>query len=301
MRIGMIGLGKMGSKISEKLLLTGHQVLGYDTNKTLLKPIIDNGGVIADDFNVFVDTLNKLKIPVIWLMVPAGDITKNIIIELSSKLKPGSIVIDGGNSNYKDTMENYKILKEKDIHLLDVGTSGGIWGFERGFCFMAGGDIEPYNFISPVLKDLAAQGGYNYMGPSGSGHFVKMVHNGIEYALMEAYGEGFHLLENSKDYSLNLENIANLWQNGSIIESFLLGLTGNMFKKDPHLENIIGYVEDSGEGRWTVETSIDQRTPAPVITIALMERFRSRIKDSFKDKVIAGLRKEFGGHNVKRK
>ncbi|MGL4307772.1 MAG: NAD(P)-binding domain-containing protein [Cetobacterium sp.] len=262
MRIGVIGLEKIGTKLSKKLLQKGHQVLGYDLNNLLLQPIIDHGGVVTEEMNTFVDTLNKLRIPVVWLTIPPGENTRETLKFLGDRLKPGSIIIDSSNSNYKDTVENYHYLKRRNIHLLDIGISGSINGYKNGFCFMVGGDIEAYNFISPVLYDLASKNGYNYLGPSGSGHLVKMVHNNIEQTFLEAIGEGLNFLEESKIYNLNIKEITKLWQNGSNLNSSILELTAGILEKDPHLDLIYG-----------------------------IKGARSKEKDTFKHKVITSVRK----------
>jgi 6-phosphogluconate dehydrogenase len=233
-------------------------------------------------------------------MVPAGEITGKVIDEISDKLKPDDILIDGGNSFYKDTIERAENLKKRKIHFIDVGTSGGILGLEAGYCIMVGGEEKAYKKIEPILRSLAPERGYDYMGSSGSGHFVKMVHNGIEYAMLQSYGEGFAILEAKKEFDLDFKKIAGLWNNGSIIKSLLLELAEDLFKEKPKLESIKGYVQDTGEGRWTVQEAIDLDIPAPVITISLLERFQSRLPDSFSAKLIAGLRKQFGGHSVRK-
>jgi len=263
--------------------------------------MVENGGVGFDDMDRFIKEINTHEIPIVWVMIPSGDPTNNVLMELGEKLKKGAIVIDGGNSNYKDTINTAALLKTKSINLLDIGTSGGLWGFENGYCLMAGGEREPFDAIVPILKDLSAPEGYEYMGRSGSGHFVKMIHNGIEYGMMQAYAEGFEILKSKEDFNINLDKVANVWQHGSIIESFLLNLTKDMFKNDPDLNNVKGWVEDSGEGRWTVLEALENNVSAPVITLSLLQRFRSRKEETFSDKVLASLRKEFGGHSIKEK
>jgi 6-phosphogluconate dehydrogenase len=232
-------------------------------------------------------------------MVPSGQVTEDHILEVAGMLKPGDIIIDGGNSNYKDTIHRSEMVKEKGIHLLDAGTSGGIWGLQVGYAEMVGGDSEAVKYLEPIFKSLAPEGGYLHCGPSGAGHFVKMVHNGIEYGMLQAYGEGYEILEKSR-YDLDLLAISKMWQNGSVVRSWLLDLAVLAFEQDGNdLPNIKGYVEDSGEGRWTVQEAIDQSTPAPVITASLLARFNSRQDESFSAKVIAALRNQFGGHAVK--
>ena len=299
MKIGIIGLGKMGGKIALRLLKYNHEVFVYEHNQDKIDHIIKHGGVGFDDMTKFVEEINTHKIPMVWVMIPSGDITNNVLTELGKKLKKESIVIDGGNSNYKDSIHTAVLLKEKSINLLDIGTSGGLWGFENGYCLMVGGEKDSFNIVEPILRDLSAAGGYEYMGKSGSGHFVKMIHNGIEYGMMQAYAEGFEILKSKEEFNINLDKVANVWQHGSIIESFLLNLTKDMFKDDPNLSGVKGWVEDSGEGRWTVLEALENNVSAPVITLSLMQRFRSRKEETFTDKVLASLRNEFGGHGIK--
>lgn len=299
MKIGIIGLGKMGSGIAKKLLIKNHEIIGFDVDKKALNEIKKAGGIVTDSIGEFLERININETPVVWVMLPSGDITNGTLMLLKEKLKKGSIIIDAGNSNYKDSVKNSEQIKNSSINWLDIGTSGGVLGFERGYCFMVGGDQEAYNYISPILNALSKKDGYGYMGKAGSGHFVKMIHNGIEYGLMQAYAEGFELLEKNSKYKLDLSKILNLWQNGSIIESLLLEVSKDIFKEDSKLENIKGYVEDSGEGRWTAEEAIVEGVCLPVITMALMQRFRSRQEETFSDKVIAQMRNGFGGHSVK--
>lgn len=298
MTIGFIGLGKMGSSMVERLLKAGHKVVGFDLNGEKRKRVKEKGTEIVSSLN---DLVMALKPPhIIWIMVPAGNPTEETITSLASILSKGDILLDGGNSFYKDTIRRYNELSQKDISLLDVGTSGGIWGLEMGYCLMVGGEKPIFDEVEPIFKALALPEGYAYVGKSGAGHFVKMVHNGIEYALLQAYGEGFEIMEAKKEFKLNLEKIANLWNHGSVIRSWLLELAEDVFKKDRHLSSIQGFVEDSGEGRWTVAEAMGEDVPAPIITLSLFERFRSRQKESFSAKVIAALRNEFGGHGVKK-
>ena len=301
MKIGIIGLGKMGGKIALRLLKYGHEVVVFNRHQNKIDVVIKEGGIGFNDIDKFLEKMNTHETPVVWVMIPSGDITNNVLIELGKKLKKGSIVIDGGNSNYKDSIKTADLLKERSINLLDIGTSGGLWGFENGYCLMAGGEKKSFDMVKPLLKDLSAPGGYEYMGRSGSGHFVKMIHNGIEYGMMQAYAEGFEILKSKGEFDINLDKVVNVWQHGSIIESFLLNLTQDMFKDDPDLHNVKGWVEDSGEGRWTVLEALENNVSAPVITLSLMQRFRSRKEETFSDKVLASLRKEFGGHSVKEK
>lgn len=301
MKIGIIGLGKMGGKIALRLLKYGHKVFVYEHQRDKIDLIVKHGGVGFDDITKFIEEINTHETSIVWVMIPSGDITNNMLIKLGKKLKKGSIVIDGGNSNYKDSINTSILLKKRSINLLDIGTSGGLWGYENGYCLMAGGDKESYDIVSPILKDLSAPGGYEYMGRSGSGHFVKMIHNGIEYGMMQAYAEGFEILKSKEEFQINLDKVTNVWQHGSIIESFLLNLTKDMFKDDPDLNNIKGWVEDSGEGRWTVLEALESNVSAPVITLSLLQRFRSRKEETFTDKILASLRNEFGGHSLKKK
>ncbi len=301
MKIGIIGLGKMGGKIALRLLKYNHQVFVYEHHQDKIDLMVENGGIGYNDMDRFIEEINTHEIPIVWVMIPSGDPTNKVLMELGEKLKKGAIVIDGGNSNYKDSLRTAELLKGKSINLLDIGTSGGLWGYENGYCFMAGGEKESFDAVIPILKDLSAPGGYEYMGRSGSGHFVKMIHNGIEYGMMQAYAEGFEILKSKEEFNINLDKVANVWQHGSIIESFLLNLTKDMFKNDPDLNNIKGWVEDSGEGRWTVLEALESNVSAPVITLSLLQRFRSRKEETFSDKVLASLRKEFGGHSIKEK
>jgi len=301
MNIGIIGLGKMGGKIALRLLKYGHEVIVYNRHQDKVDIVTKEGGIGYSDMDKFIEKMNTYETPIVWVMVPSGDVTNKILLNLGESLKEGSIIIDGGNSNYKDTINTGKILNEKNQKFLDIGTSGGLWGYENGYCLMAGGDKDSYDFINPLLKDLAAPNGYQYMGKTGSGHFVKMVHNGIEYGMMQAYAEGFEILKAKEEFDLDLDKVTNVWRHGSIIESFLLDLTENMFKDDPNLSSVRGWVEDSGEGRWTVLEAIENNVTAPIITLALMQRFRSRKEETFTDKVLASLRNEFGGHDIKKK
>jgi len=299
MKIGFIGLGKMGGRMIERLIKGGHEIVAFDPIRKAVKEAESKGAVPAGSPQDVVDKLDPPR--VIWIMVPSGQPTEETITSLSSFLKAGDILIDGGNSLYKDSMRRAQELQAKGISLLDAGTSGGVWGLEVGYCLMIGGEEAAFESVDSVFKTLAPNNGYAYVGPSGAGHFVKMVHNGIEYALLQGYAEGFEILNVKKEFKLDLGKIANLWNQGSVIRSWLLELAEDAFKKDPALRSIRGYVEDSGEGRWTVAEAIDNNVPAPLITLALLERFRSREEDSFSAKVIAALRNECGGHGVKNK
>lgn len=299
MKIGFVGLGKMGGRMVERLIRGGHEIVAFDPIRKAVKEAENKGAVPAGSLEELVDKLDPPR--AIWIMVPSGKPTEETITTLSSFLREGDILIDGGNSFYKDSMRRAQALQAKGISLLDAGTSGGIWGLEIGYCLMIGGEDAAFEKVEPVFKTLAPDDGYAHVGPSGAGHFVKMVHNGIEYALLQGYAEGFEILNAKKEFKLDFEKIAHLWNQGSVIRSWLLELAEDAFKKDPHLRSIRGYVEDSGEGRWAVAEAIDNDVPAPVITLSLLERFRSRQADSFSAKVIAALRNEFGGHGVKKK
>jgi 6-phosphogluconate dehydrogenase len=280
----------MGAGIAERLRRDGHEVVGYDQN-----PAISQVKSIEE-------LVRGLPAPhVVWVMVPAGGPTVVTVEELASLMTVGDIIIDGGNSYYKDSMKLAAQLKPKGINFMDVGTSGGIWGLKEGFSLMAGGERAAYNQIEPLLKSLAPSpdSGYGYMGPSGAGHFVKMVHNGIEYGLMEAYAEGFELLAAKKEFSLDLHQVSETWRSGSVVRSWLLDLAAQALQEDPDLEKLQSYVDDSGEGRWTVQESVELAVPAPVISSALQARFRSRQDQPFGGRLLAALRNQFGGHAVK--
>ncbi len=299
MQVGMIGLGRMGMNMARRLLGEGHEVVVYNRTQEKVKQMQEEGAIGSESLE---DMIRKLAQPrVLWIMLPAGTIVDETIKNLSSLASPGDIIVDGGNSNFKDDLRRAEELKPLDIHYLDAGISGGVWGLEIGYCTMIGGDEADYRYIEPLLKTLAPKDGYLYCGPTGSGHFVKMVHNGIEYAMMEAYGEGFDMLKNSPyGEQLDLERVAHLWNQGSVIRSWLLELLESAFGKDSELSSIKGYVEDSGEGRWTVQQAVELGVSAPVIAISLFKRFQSRQEDVFSDKVLAALRNEFGGHAVKK-
>jgi 6-phosphogluconate dehydrogenase len=300
MELGMIGLGRMGGNMAQRLINGGHQVVAYDPVIEAVEAIVKKGSTGALSY---ADLVSKLTRPrAIWLMVPAGEPTETAISTLAAELSPGDIVIDGGNSNYKDSIRRAAVLAEKGLVFLDVGTSGGVWGLKEGYCLMVGGDSEAFRHLEPIFQTLAPspQQGYGHMGQSGSGHFVKMVHNGIEYGLMQSYAEGFELMQAKQEFNLDLKHIAELWRYGSVVRSWLLDLVAAALQKDPRLENIQGYVEDSGEGRWTVQESIELAVPAPVITQSLQARFRSRQVQPFGVKLLAALRQQFGGHAVKK-
>ena len=298
MKLAMIGLGKMGGNMSERLLRDGHEVVVFDLSKDAVKAAEQKGAVGAESLADAVAKLPQRK--VLWLMVPAGKVVEKVIEQLLPHLNENDIIVDGGNSNWHDTQERAARLLEKGIRYIDCGTSGGVWGLENGYCLMYGGEKEACDFIEPALKTLAPPEGYLYCGPSGSGHFVKMVHNGIEYGMMQAYAEGFEIMEKSP-FDLDLRAISHVWQFSSVFRSWLLELAELAFADDPHLDGIKDFVPDSGEGRWTVQAAIDFDVPAPVITHSLFARFRSRQEESFGNKVLAALRNQFGGHAVKRK
>ncbi|MFC1979911.1 phosphogluconate dehydrogenase (NAD(+)-dependent, decarboxylating) [Chloroflexota bacterium] len=299
MELGMIGLGRMGSNMAQRLLGGGHRVLAYDPRTEAVQSLVKKGITGADSIDDMVANLTPPR--AIWLMVPSGEPTESTINTLAAELSSNDIIIDGGNSNYKDSMRRVATLSEKGLLFLDAGTSGGIWGLKEGYCLMVGGSIEAFHRIKPILQTLAPSPhqGYDHVGPSGAGHFVKMVHNGIEYGLMQAYAEGFELMQAKREFDLNLPRIAELWRHGSVVRSWLLDLAAKALQEDPHLESIQAYVEDSGEGQWTVQESIELAVPVPVITQSLLARFRSRQEQPFGVKLLAALRKQFGGHAVR--
>jgi len=297
MELGMIGLGRMGANMTERLVLGGHRVITYDRSSEAVQRVVDKGALGAHSLTDFVKQLSLPR--AIWLMVPAGDPVDQTIELLLPQLSKGDVLIDGGNSNYKDSIRRAEKLKQQGLHFVDAGTSGGIWGLKVGYCMMIGGEKEIVAHLEPIFKTLAPKDGFLHVGPSGAGHFVKMIHNGIEYGMLQAYGEGFELLKASQ-FDLDLGAISHLWNQGSVVRSWLLELCESAFAKDPKLDAIKGYVEDSGEGRWTVAEAIEMSVPAPVLTLSLFARFASRQQDSFAAKVIAALRNEFGGHAVKK-
>jgi 6-phosphogluconate dehydrogenase len=297
MEVGMIGLGRMGGNMTLRLLAGGHRVVAYARSSSVVQQYVAQGATGATSVG---DLAGKLSAPrVVWLMVPAGQVVDDTLTALQPTLAAADIVVDGGNSNFRDSQRRAEALRARGIHLLDIGVSGGIWGRTEGYCLMAGGDADACQRVEPLLRTLAAPGGYARVGPSGAGHYVKMVHNGIEYALMQSYAEGFDLLRHS-GLELDLPGIAALWQKGSVVRSWLLELLERALANDPGLQTLAGWVEDSGEGRWTVQEAIERAVPAPAIALALFARFRSRQEDAFADRVLAALRREFGGHEVKR-
>jgi len=296
MELGLIGLGRMGANMSQRLLGGGHRVVAYDRDPEAVRAVASAGAAGAGSLEELVRELSPPR--AVWLMVPAGAPVEQTIHSLAPLLSPGDVMIDGGNSYYKDSLRRAASLKKQRLHFLDVGTSGGIWGLKMGYCLMIGGDEDVFRRLEPIFQTLAPEEGYAHMGPSGAGHFVKMVHNGIEYGLLQAYAEGFELLHASP-YELDLAQLAQLWNRGSVVRSWLLELMEKALAADPGLASVKGYVEDSGEGRWTVLEAVERGVPLPVISLSLLTRFRSRQDDSFGAKVIAALRREFGGHAVK--
>lgn len=298
MQIGMVGLGRMGLGMARRLLRTGHQVVAYNRTFAKTQELAAEGAEPAETLAELADKLNAPR--AVWIMLPEGAV-QSALDELAGLLAPGDVIVEGGNSPYLEDEPRAAKLAEKDILFLDVGVSGGIWGLEEGFCLMAGGPRQAFDRLEPILASLAPPEGYMYCGPSGAGHFVKMIHNGIEYAMMQAYAEGFALLESSPfDQHLDYQKLSHLWNQGSVIRSWLLELVENAFSGDPRLQGLQAHVDDSGEGRWTVDQAVRSATPAPVITLSLMERFRSRQDNSFADRVLAALRREFGGHAVRK-
>jgi 6-phosphogluconate dehydrogenase len=297
MELGMIGLGRMGANMTERLVRGGHKVITYDRSAEAIQRVVDKGATGAASLADFV---KKLSLPrAIWLMVPSGDPVDQTMDQLLPNLAKGDIIIDGGNSNYKDSIRRAEKMKSHGMHFIDAGTSGGIWGLQNGYCMMVGGEKEIVGRLEPIFLTLAPKDGYLHAGPNGAGHFVKMIHNGIEYGMMQAYGEGFELLKASQ-FDLDLAKISHLWNQGSVVRSWLLELCQSAFEKDPKLDSIKGYVEDSGEGRWTVIEAIEKGVAATTLAHALFARFSSRQQDAFSNKVIAALRNEFGGHAVKK-
>ncbi len=320
MKIGMVGLGKMGANMSRRLMKKGHEVVVYDLDGDAVKAVVADGATGADDLS---DLIGRLDPPrVVWVMVPAGEATEKTIAAVVDGMDEGDIVIDGGNSFYKDGVRRARSAAEKGVRFVDVGTSGGVWGIDRGYCLMIGGDADAVRHADPVFKALApgrgdldrtpgresqpstAEEGYYHCGPAGAGHFVKMVHNGIEYGVMQAYAEGFDLLRNASKvdceeaeaFDLRLEEVAEVWRRGSVIGSWLLDLSAAALLKDPKLDGFEGYVHDSGEGRWTVNAAVEAAVPADVISAALFTRFRSRQQHTFAEKILSAMRYQFGGH-----
>ncbi len=300
MELGLIGLGKMGFNMAERLRLAGHKVVGYDFNKEATAKLTAQGSVGVDSLE---DLVKNLAAPrAVWIMVPAGDPVDETVAKLEPLMQAGDTFIDGGNSNYKDTQRRHAAAKAKGFNFVDCGTSGGVWGLKEGYSMMVGGDDQPVNALRPIFEALApsATEGWGHVGPSGAGHFVKMVHNGIEYALMQGYAEGFSIMKAKTEMGLDLTQIAKIWQKGSVVRSWLLDLTADALANNPTLDGLEAFVPDSGEGRWTVFEAIDLNVSAPVITESLIRRLRSREENNFTDRMISIMRNEFGGHAVKK-
>jgi len=320
MQLGMVGLGKMGANMTRRLMRGGHQLVVSDLSADAVKGLVGEGAVGSSSLQ---DMVSRLKAPrAVWIMVPAGGPTEQTVQSLAGFMQSGDIIIDGGNSNYKDDVRRAKRRKEKGIHYMDVGTSGGVWGLERGYCMMIGGPKEAMQHLDPIFKTLApgvgdipktpgreklggtSEEGYLHCGPSGAGHFVKMVHNGIEYGIMQAYAEGFDIFKNANSkelpedirYDLNLPDVAEVWRRGSVVSSWLLDLSSIALAKSPNLSEYTGFVEDSGEGRWTIQAAIDEAVPVDVLSAALFVRFRSRQQHTFAEKMLSAMRQQFGGH-----
>ncbi len=320
MQLGMYGLGRMGANIVRRLLRDGHECVVYNRTPDKVKQLESEGAQGTTSLDDFINQLTKPRVA--WVMVPAGDATEQIVIELAQKMEPGDIIIDGGNSYYKDDVRRAKILQDMGINYVDVGTSGGVWGLERGYCLMIGGEKGSVEHLDPIFKTIApgqgdisrtpgreklsstAEAGYLHCGPNGAGHFVKMVHNGIEYALMQAYAEGFDIFRNANSqelseayrYDLNVADIAEVWRRGSVVGSWLLDLAAMALAENPTLDNYTGFVQDSGEGRWTIMAAIESAVPADVLSASLYTRFRSRQEHTFAEKVLSAMRQKFGGH-----
>jgi 6-phosphogluconate dehydrogenase len=300
MQIAIIGLGKMGGNMVKRLARGGHDVVAYDRDAAVVDRIAAEGGAKVTGAKSLDDVVSKLQAPrVVWVMVPSGAPTEDTINEFAKRLSPSDVIIDGGNSNFRDSMRRGATLAEKKLRFLDAGTSGGVWGLEVGYCLMVGGDASAYKDVEPALLTLAPENGVAYLGKAGAGHFAKMVHNGIEYAMMQSYAEGFELLRAS-EFKYDLGHLTSIWNNGSVVRSWLLELAARAFKKDPDLSALKAYVEDSGEGRWTVNEAIAHAVPVPTIAASLFARFTSRQENSFAMRVLAALRNEFGGHAVKK-
>jgi 6-phosphogluconate dehydrogenase len=320
MRLGMVGLGRMGANMTRRLVRGGHEVVVTDLSPDNVKQIAGEGAIASASLDDFVSKLGTPRVA--WLMVPAGGPTEQTVQALAQRMKPGDIIIDGGNSYFKDDVRRSKQLSEKGVHYVDVGTSGGVWGLERGYCMMIGGPKEVVQQLDPIFETLApgrgniprtpgrermtgtAEDGYIHCGPAGAGHFVKMVHNGIEYGLMQAYAEGFDIFRNASTeqlpegyrYDLNLADIAEVWRRGSVVSSWLLDLTAMALAENPALSEYTGFVQDSGEGRWTIQAAIEEAVPVDVLSAALFVRFRSRQQHTFAEKVLSAMRQKFGGH-----
>jgi 6-phosphogluconate dehydrogenase len=300
MQLGMVGLGKMGANMTTRLVRGGHEVVAFDRTADVVKTAVSKGARGAYTLD---ELAKQLQAPrAVWIMVPAGDPTENMVRTMADLLSAGDTIIDGGNSNYKESIRRSTMLAERGLHFVDAGTSGGIWGLTEGYSLMVGGPNEAVDRLRPIFETLAPakDQGWGHVGPVGSGHFTKMVHNGIEYGMMQAYAEGFSILKHKKEFDLDLAQIAELWRTGSVVRSWLLDLTARALHDDQDLSSIAPYVSDSGEGRWTVAEAIDLDVPAPVITLALLQRLRSRDSESFSDRLLSALRNQFGGHAVKK-
>jgi 6-phosphogluconate dehydrogenase len=300
MELGMIGLGRMGANMTERLVKGGHRVVGFDPKPEARAQVEDKGAESAGSLDVLVA---RLKTPrALWMMVPAGSITDATVTALLPLLAAGDVLVDGGNSNYKDTLHRANAAADKKIGYVDCGTSGGVWGLAEGYSMMVGGEEATVERLRPIFETLAPapDRGWGRVGPVGSGHFAKMIHNGIEYGLMQAYAEGFSILQHKREFGLDLHQIAEIWRYGSVVRSWLLDLTADALEKNPTMDGIAPYVADSGEGRWTVAEAIDLDVPAPVITLSLLERLRSRDTESFSDKLLSAMRNQFGGHEIKK-
>jgi 6-phosphogluconate dehydrogenase len=300
MQLGLIGLGKMGGNMAERLRLAGHQVIGFDFDAGAVKRLTDSGNVGVSSLDDMAKKFTGRK--AIWIMVPQGKPVDDTIAKLEPLLSPGDILIDGGNSNYKDSMRHHQEVTAKGFQFVDVGTSGGVWGLKEGYSMMIGGDKDPVDYLRPIFEALApaANMGWGHVGPAGAGHFVKMVHNGIEYGMMQAYAEGFTIMEKKEVLNLDLAQISQIWRFGSVVRSWLLDLTADALAKNPTLDGLEAYVADSGEGRWTVFEAIDLNVSAPVITESLIRRIRSREENNFTDRMLSIMRNAFGGHAVKK-
>lgn len=300
MKIAMIGLGKMGANMTERLIRGGHEVVAHDLNEAAVRTAETHGAIGALSVEEVISLLPTPRI--IWLMVPAGGPTESLINVFMTELQAGDVIIDGGNSNYKDTVRRGEALQKKGVHLVDVGTSGGVWGLAEGYSMMIGGVPEAVPLLEPIFETLApaADKGWGHVGPSGAGHFVKMIHNGIEYGLMQAYAEGFEIMKTKEVFNLDLHQIAEIWRYGSVVRSWLLDLTALALEEDQDLTDIKPWVADSGEGRWTVFEAVDLNVAAPVITLALQARLLSREEDFYSARLLAAMRNQFGGHAVKK-
>lgn len=301
MQLGMVGLGKMGANMTERLADGGHTLVVTDLSPEAVAHAATNPNVSGA--SSLADLVGQLSAPrAVWVMVPAGAPTESTVMQLSELLQAGDTIIDGGNSNYKESMRRAATLAERNIFFVDVGTSGGIWGLKEGYSMMIGGDTDAVERLRPIFETLApaAERGWGHVGKSGSGHFVKMVHNGIEYGMMQAYAEGFEIMHAKTDFALDSAQIAEIWRHGSVVRSWLLDLTADALKDDPQLSELKGYVNDSGEGRWTAQEAIDLAVPAPVITSSLFARFTSRMENTFANRILAAMRNQFGGHAVKK-